>query len=79
MNGYINAKAGGGLNYGSRQEYFIFQLLEGIHSTPTFGIRKYIEAIEGNIVESGMSSQDQNQLLMATAIGKADCGYWQNV
>ena len=79
MNGYINAKAGGGLNYGGRQEFFIFQLLEGIHSTPTFGIRKYIEAIEANIVASGMSSQDQNQLLMATAIGKADNDYWANI
>jgi len=76
MNGYINAKAGGGLNYASQQEFFIFQLLEGIHTTPTFGLKKYIEAIESNIVASGMSSQDQNQLLMATAIGKADNDYW---
>jgi len=76
MNGYINAKAGGGLNYASRQEFFIFQLLEGIQQTPSYGIKKYIEAIEGNIVSSGMSSQEQNQLMMATAIGKADFDYW---
>ena len=79
MKGYINAKAGGGLNYASRQEFFIFQLLEGIQQTPSFGIKKYIEAIEGNIVASGMSSQEQNQLMMATAIGKADFDYWANV
>lgn len=75
INGYVNAKAGGGLNYTSQQAFFIHQLLEGIHGVPSYGIKQYIEGIEENIVQSGMSSTHQNQLLMATAIGKANFDY----
>lgn len=76
MNNYLNAKNSGGMHYTGQQEFFIFQLLEGIHTIPTFGIAKYIERIESNIVESGMGSSHQNQLLMVTSIGKANFNYW---
>lgn len=40
INGYVNARAGGGLNYTSQQEFYVFQLLEGIRSSaPAFGIK----------------------------------------
>ncbi|MBI1287086.1 MAG: hypothetical protein GC178_05850 [Flavobacteriales bacterium] len=75
---YVNSKAGA-LPYNSQQKFFIFQLLEGIQDVPTYGLQSYIEDIEDNIVQSGMTSTFQNQLLMATAIGGSDFTYWKGI
>jgi len=76
VNGYINVKQGGYLNYNPKQQEFIFQLLEGINGIPLDTIPDYITNVEENIASSGMSAAEQAPLLLAGAIGRADYVYW---
>jgi len=78
INGYVNSRSVGYLTgYNSRQEFFIYQLLEGVRTAvPAYGMRNYIVEIENNIATSGLSTQEQAPLLMATALGKAGFDYW---
>jgi hypothetical protein len=76
LNGYINSAAGSPVHYDRRQQEYIFQLVEGILTVPLISVRACIANIEENIATSGMSSEQQAPLLMATAVGKASFDYW---
>jgi hypothetical protein len=78
INGYINSAAGSPVYYDTRQQEFIFQLVEGIKGLPMANIYGRIENIEENIATSGLSSELQAPLLMATAMGKAATNYWMS-
>jgi hypothetical protein len=76
-NGYVNAKSGGYLSgYNSRQEFFIYQLLEGLRAAPSYGSKAYLREVENNIGSSGLSAAEQAPLLMASALGMASFDYW---
>jgi hypothetical protein len=76
LNGYINSAAGAPVHYDRRQQEYMFQLVEGIKEIPLVGILDRIVNIEENIATSGMGSEQQAPLLMATAVGKAAVEYW---
>ncbi len=76
LNGYINSASGSPVHYDRRQQEFIFQLVEGILAVPVVGVRDRILNIEENIATSGLNSEQQAPLLMATAVGKASWDYW---
>lgn len=50
--------------------------MEGILAVPLVGVRDRIANIEENIATTGMNSEQQAPLLMATAVGKASFDYW---
>jgi len=79
INGYNNAQAGGYLQYDSAQMGFIYQLLEATAVGSPDQIKKKILNIEENIVQSGLTPQQQTPLLMATAVGVKAFDYWEAI
>jgi len=78
INGYINSAAGSSVHYDRRQQEYAFQLLEGVKAIPEGSIVEHIRNIEENIATSGMSSEQQAPLLMATSLGKASYEYFRD-
>ncbi len=79
INGYVNAKTGGYLNYSNAQQKFIFQFVEGLQNVQSSGFDNYFDSVSNAITQSGLTTSEQSPLLLGVAIGKANYAFWDTV
>ncbi len=76
INAYINAQAGGYLQYDGAQMGYVYRLLEQPVTCSPDNVKQEILNIEDLLVQSGLTPQQQTPLFMTSEMGKAAFDYW---
>ncbi|MCX6350967.1 MAG: hypothetical protein NTX03_03795 [Bacteroidetes bacterium] len=77
QNGFVNSDLKSINAFSGVQSDFVDYLLNGIKNIPIESIPDLISDTEDNISKSGLSSEEQCPLLLATMVGAAAYTFWQ--